>query len=96
MKKMKTIPLFEDSGEKIKVIAQIMFMLEVVASIIGGIAVSIDDYNPVWLLLIPAGILIAFVTNIFLYGFGEIVDNSIHTNKASAASEGRFDSLPKL
>ena len=96
MKKMKTIPLFEDSGNKIKLIAQLIFILEAVGSIVACICVSIGDSNPVWLLLIPVGILVAFLTNIFLYGFGEIVDNNIHENKTTAAAEGKFAALPKL
>lgn len=93
---MKNFTLFENSGKKIKIIAQILFLIEIVASIIGIAAITLDDENPVWLLLLPVAILIVFTMNIFLYGFGEIVDNSIHTNKTTSASEGKFEHLPKL
>lgn len=90
------IPLFGNSGKKIKVIALILFLLEIIASIIGFAVLSRETESFAWLLLIPVAILIAFVMNIVLYGFGEIVDNSIHTNKTTAASEGKFDNLPEL
>lgn len=93
---MRKITLFENSGKKIKNIAQILFLLEIIASIIGIAVLSLATESFAWLLLIPVAILIAYTTNIFLYGFGEIVDNNIHTNKKTAATEGKFDSLPEL
>lgn len=94
MKKSK-IKLFSDSGKKIKVLSQSFFFLEVIASIIGGIALAATD-EPVWVLLIPAGIILAFTSNLFLYGFGEIVDNSINSHNVKSAEAGKFDSLPTL
>lgn len=93
---MRKITLFENSGKKIKSIAQILFLLEIIASIIGIAVLSLETESFAWLLLIPVAILIVFAMNIFLYGFGEIVDNSIHTKKTTAASEGKFDYLPEL
>lgn len=92
---MKKINFFSDSGKKIKTLSLILFILEVIASIISGIALCAEE-DAVWLLLIPAGIILAYTSNLFMYGFGEIVDNSINLHNVKSAEAGKFDSLPAL
>ena len=82
--------LFSCVGDKIKKLAKISFLVEVVAAIliiIGGVIVEIaksfesDSYVvhiqwPVVIGLLVGVIIIALILSWFVYGFGELIENS--------------------
>lgn len=95
MKKIEKL-LFTNIGKTLKRYAVASFIVETISGIIAGIAAAIGDESIAYLLISVGAPFVAYTLSMFLYGFGEIVDNSIHTNKTTSASEGNFDSLPKL
>ena len=71
--------MFENVGEKIKLIAKIILGVEVTISIIAGIALLCIEstfFVGIGLALIFLGPPISAVFSLILYGFGELVDNS--------------------
>lgn len=65
-------------AELIKKLASILCVLEIIAFVIGGIAIIVDDgymvETYVGYILIIAGSISAFLSNLVLYGFGIIVE----------------------
>ena len=84
--------MFEEIGKKIKILAKISFILEVIVSLVCGIVYAYVGVNAnktiyygnnttfeikfvfggVGIFLI--GVIIAWISNFVLYGFGELVD----------------------
>ena len=71
--------MFENAGRKIKSIAKAWFVIQCVAAFVGGIAVISADEDLVllFLLILGGGFLVAWISSLLLYGFGEIVDTAI-------------------
>lgn len=67
--------LYEDIGGKIKRMAKWTFIIEVIASIITGIALAIDEYEGGYLLICIFGPIVAWVSSWLLYAFGQIVED---------------------
>jgi hypothetical protein len=77
--------MFENSGGKIKSFASILFAIMAVGGLIGGIVAAIAARS-FWLFLGVAigSIVSAYVTSLFLYGFGDLIEssqNTAYTNK---------------
>lgn len=77
--------MFKNVGGKIKIIAIIIFILGVVSSmggsIVGAIIATtfIDDFVLLILLFLfcsLCGILMTWIFSIFIYGFGQLIENS--------------------
>lgn len=69
--------MFSDVGKKIKGVAVASFVLEAIAGIVVFMCFLIDGYE-FWECLIPLGsILVSLIIAWFIYGFGELVDNSV-------------------
>ncbi len=96
MKKLERF-LFKNIGKTLKRYAVASFIVETIAGIISAI-VMIDGTDGLSLLLIPAAPFVAYTLSIFLYGFGELVDSTATTAKASSDSNQIFDTdeLPEL
>ena len=93
--------LFQDIGKKIKTLAIFSFMVTVILGFIGGIlCMQIDDdghYVLIGLLIMVLGFVVGWVSSMFLYGFGELIDQSVdanqqlmRTNKLLTAIEARL------
>ena len=70
--------IFSNPGRRIKGCAKALFVVEIMIAIIGGIAMiaSDDDMFLLALLTVAIGIAAGFVTALFLYAFGELVESS--------------------
>jgi mannitol-specific phosphotransferase system IIBC component len=68
--------MFENIGSKIKSIAKVFFAVEAIGSVIAGIAMVAEEEEAVYLLIAVGGFLVAWVTACFLYGFGQLIENS--------------------
>jgi hypothetical protein len=67
--------MFTNVGGKIKTFAQVTAILGILGSVIGGLSLTSLD-GTLGFLIIIAGSLIAWLTSLFLYGFGELVENT--------------------
>ena len=70
--------IFSNPGRRIKGCAKALFVVEIIIAVIGGIAMiaSDDDMFLLALLTVAIGIAAGFVTALFLYAFGELVESS--------------------
>ncbi len=81
--------LFENSGEKIKKLALILFIVEMIALCLGALVMLIlGCMNPSAFIMaygiavgiLAIGFITTYVSSLFLYGFGELVANSKKDN----------------
>ena len=70
--------MFDNIGDKIKGLAQMVFVVEAIAAVITGIALMASDEDLILygLLVLIAGPIIAWVSSWLLYGFGQLIENS--------------------
>ena len=73
--------MFYSIGEKIKKYAEILFVLEVIISLIGSGIIGFGNVGGavgllVFLLLAIVFIAYSYLSVIFIYGFGDLVDNA--------------------
>ena len=68
--------MFNNPGKKIKILATVMFWLEVVGSVITAIVLSAEAEDAIYLLLAPAGFASAWLLSLFVYAFGELVEKA--------------------
>lgn len=84
--------MYENIGEKIKILSKIIFYIQAIGSAIGGLAVMTMDANEetvlIGLLLLFLGPVLAWVSSWVLYGFGQLIDN---TDKLVEFNEKKFD-----
>ena len=76
--------MFENAGGKLKVVAVVLFVLEVIAAVITGIVYSVNAYEGgflLFLLITGGGILGAYLTSLVLYAIGEAAENSNDVEK---------------
>ena len=71
--------MFRDPGGKIKILANILFILSVVAALFAGFSMLTSGLVWVGLGTIAGGVIGGWVSNLLLYGFGELIENSIFT-----------------
>ena len=85
--------MFENPGQKVKTFASVLFVISVLLGLIGAIlsAVAADSFWS-FLLIFGASLLGAYLTSLFLYGSGELIDSTqenLYTNKAILAKLNR-------
>lgn len=75
--------LFENIGEKIKALAKVVFVIGILISVIGGLVSSIALGSVmhgfailVFFGSVVVGVIAAYISSMFLYGFGELISNS--------------------
>lgn len=77
--------LFGSPGKKIKLLAKILFWVIIAAGVIFSFAVADEvrdvEAFPVFLLTIVISVAVAWVNGLFLYGFGEIIEQLETANK---------------
>lgn len=67
--------MFDNAGEKLKVVAGVFTAIGFVGSVIGGIAIWISGLILLGLLTIAGGIFFSWVSGLALYCIGEAADN---------------------
>ena len=67
--------MFKNIGAKIKGMVVATFILEAIGVIIGG-AFLLKDGNPYGWVVLIVGLLVAWLSNLLTYGFGQLVENS--------------------
>ncbi|MBR5497756.1 MAG: hypothetical protein IKV76_07230 [Clostridia bacterium] len=90
--------IFENIGEKIKGFAIVSFVIEAIAGLIAGVALAAAWESAAALLIPVAAIFVALGSSYFLYGFGELVENSaiIANNNKNTNKIIAEDELPEL
>lgn len=70
--------MFQNVGGKIKTVVKIFAWIEMVSAFFYGLilATSDEDTLGIGLLVMVCGPLAAWISSLFLYGFGELVENS--------------------
>lgn len=70
--------MFNNSGEKLQVLAKVFFVLGVIASVIGGIILFVQSPQLPWLgfVIIVAGTFSSWVSSLVLHAIGEAAENS--------------------
>ena len=89
--------LFQNPGKKIKSLSIILFCINCILSLIGAFVLgrvsSVSHYGNgvivliTFLLVLIGGLLVAFVLSLFLYGFGELIENSAKSDATKRAEE---------
>lgn len=87
--------MFNNIGGKIKGLAQVLFWLEVVAAVIVGI-VLVEDTEGISLLFAIAGVIVAWISAWFLYGFGEIIDKLCDIERNTRGGERKSEAQSKV
>ena len=82
--------MFRNPGKKIKTLSIILFYINCVVSLIGSFALSnslfgFDFFS--FLFALAGGLLVSFVLSLFLYGFGELIENSAKSDATKRAEE---------
>lgn len=67
--------MFRNPGKRIKTLALFNFWFLLIGSIVAGIILLCTDYVPIGLPLLLGGPGIAYVENLLLFGFGDLVGN---------------------
>ena len=70
--------MFDNIGGKIKGVAKVTCWIGIIASVISGLVMMIDDEDmiAIALLTILVGALASWVGSFMVYGFGQLVENS--------------------
>lgn len=88
--------MYDNIAKTIKTIALLLFIVGVIVSIILGINNMHLQFG--WIILI-GGIIVVFISSVFIYGFGEIIDilDDIrhNTKRSSTGSSGNGVSIIK-
>lgn len=80
-----TDTLFENVGHRLKIMAGVLFALEVLGGVIFGLYIIIDFENlGAFLLAVLAGLAAAAFTSYPLYGFGQLVED-VHAIRTGGA-----------
>ena len=93
--------LFSDPGAQIKRYAKICFVVELIAAIIGGIAMLAAGTLLLGLLTIVVGYCAAYLSSLMIYAFGELVESTKYAKVSSeklptAPAPVIPDELPEL
>ena len=70
--------MFSDVGKKIKSVAEFVFVFQVLLSLIGGIVIiaNDDDMAGLGILVIIVGSVIAWLSSLLIYAYGEIAQTN--------------------
>lgn len=92
--------MFNNIGNKIKVLAQFFCYAGIALSIFLGIRIILSNNKLIFaLLLIILGSIVSWISSFILYGFGQLIDNSdilvrkIHSNSFSQHSPNQIDQM---
>ena len=90
--------MFDNIGGKIKTLAEVVFVLNIIATFILAICAAVFSYELgfLWFLIVMvSGIVLAYVSVLIFYAFGELVENSTiiakNIEKKSCSKESILD-----
>lgn len=71
--------MFRNIGNKIKIAARIAALVEIIFCVVFGfvLLVSVESMALTGFLIMTVGSLISWLSSLILYGFGELVENSM-------------------
>ncbi len=88
--------MFENIGSKIKKLAEVLCIINAIATAIAGIVMTALTQNGVFLLLMIVGPLLAWVSSSFMYGLGELIENSyIIARNSSLIAKNTINKIDK-
>ena len=87
--------MFDNIGGKIKGLAMVLFWIEAIAAVIVGL-VLVEDTDSLSLLYAIAGVLVAWISAWFLYGFGEIIDKLCDIERNTRGGERKSEAQSKI
>lgn len=73
--------LFGNPGGKIKVVAFVTFLIEAIASVIGGFYMMAEEEALAGLLIIVVGVGVAYLSTLMIYALGELVEKMTRTEE---------------
>ncbi len=88
--------MYNNTGKQIKNLVATIASIEVIACVIIGIVVACIDFDDMWwigLIIIVGGLLITWISYLFMYAYGELVDktcsieNYLTQNNGSSSQE---------
>lgn len=94
--------MYDNIGGKIKGLAMVTFMLEMIAAIIIGLIIIIQgiDYEenmiPIGFLIMVVGPLVAWISSWLLYGFGELIAKTCEIERNTRGGERKSEAQAKL
>ncbi len=68
--------MFTNIGKKIKTLAMVLAWAGIIGSVLGGIVLMEEADEAVGLLTMLVGALMSWVGSFFMYGFGQLIDNT--------------------
>ena len=68
--------MYINTGEKIRTLAKVIAVLNIIAAIIVGALIGSEFGSGIGFIIVVLGVLIAWVSQLVLAGFGELVSNS--------------------
>ena len=87
--------MFDNIGGKIKGLAKVLFWLETIAAAIVGLGL-VDGSEGLSLLFALVGVLVAWISAWFLYGFGEIIDKLCDIERNTRGGERKSEAQAKV
>ena len=82
--------MFENAGEKVKGLAGVLFVLEIIGSAIWGISMFFAHAILAGIIVIVIGIVSAWMTSVVLYAIGEAAENSKYTAEVLSELQWRI------
>ena len=87
--------MYDNIGEKIKVLAKVVFIVGAIAAVIAGIALMRSNV-PIGLLVIVLGSIIALISSWLIYGFGELIDKTCDIARNTHGGERKSEAQSKV
>ncbi|MBR4067528.1 MAG: hypothetical protein IKK08_02735 [Clostridia bacterium] len=81
--------MFDNIGEKIKLVAKVNCAIIAVACVICGFGVMFNSSFLLGLLIMAAGVLVGWAGSLVLYGFGELVDSTTVLRQAAEKQQAQ-------
>lgn len=85
--------MFNSPGKKLKGLAKAAFIAECIASVLTAIYFLIEEDYLIAVAALVGGVVTAYVTSLFIFAFGELVENSSKPS-AHSSSEERPQAVP--
>ena len=82
--------MFNNIGGKIKTLANVVALVGIIGSIIGGIALILADDSLIatGIIVLLGGSLLSWIGSFFTYGFGELIERTCLIEERSRNSSG--------
>ena len=68
--------MYENIGSKIKTLAKVIFIILSIVSVVGGLTLLDTKIGVFGILIAALGVLFSLVGTFFLYGFGQLIENT--------------------